>query len=144
MTRQIAAGFGCKRGCELGVLSELLDQTLRQWGLQRSAIVAIASLDRKADEPGLVQLAAQLGVPFHTFSAEALLPFEAQLTHRSAVSHAHTGCHGVAESCAMALAQASQVPPGAEHSAPAPRARLIAPRQVLPGATLALATVPSA
>jgi cobalt-precorrin 5A hydrolase len=87
------------------MLGDLLDRTLRANGLDRGQLVGIASLDRKADEPGLVQLAVQLRVPFYTFTATELLTHDRQLSHRSETSFAHTGCYGVAESSALALAE---------------------------------------
>ena len=126
---RLVAGFGCKRGCPATLLAALLDRTLAEHGLERSQVRGIASLDRKADEPGLVALAASLQVPFQTFTALQLGAFEARLTHRSALSFAHTGCHGVAESSALALSQALGT---AE-----PQLRV--GRQAREGATLALA-----
>jgi len=126
---RLVAGFGCKRGCPEALLAALLDRTLAEQGLERSQVLGIASLDRKADEAGLVALAASLNVPFQTFTAGQLAAWEPLLTHRSAVSFAHTGCHGVAESSALALSQALGTA----------EPRLMVGRQVLEGATLALA-----
>jgi len=126
---RLVAGFGCRGGCPADALAALLDQTLHANGLKRSQLVGIASLDRKADEPGLVELAAQLRVPFYTFSATELLVHDSQLSHRSDTSFAHTGCFGVAESSALALAEElGESPP-----------RLLVNRQVAAQATLALA-----
>lgn len=126
---RLVAGFGCRRGCSVEELGALLDQTLHANSLDRGQLVGIASLDRKADEPGLVRLAAQLRVPFYTFSATELLVHDPLLSHRSDTSFAHTGCYGVAESTALALAE--------ELGASSPR--LLVNRQLAPGATLALA-----
>jgi cobalt-precorrin 5A hydrolase len=122
--RTLVAGFGCQRGCPMAVLGALLDRTLQAHGLDRSQLTGIASLDRKASESGLLALAAALGVPLSTFTTAELAVYEARLSHRSDLSHAHTGCYGVAESSALALAQAS---------------RLLVTRQASPQATVALA-----
>jgi cobalt-precorrin 5A hydrolase len=129
MMPRTTVGIGCKSGCSKEVLLLLLQQTLANHGLDFSALIGIASLDRKADEPGLRALASSLQLPLHTFDAAALLTFQSRLSHRSAVSFKHTGCFGVAESCALALSETL-----GEGSA-----RLLVPRQVLGGATLALA-----
>ena len=131
---QLVAGFGCRQGCPIDVLSALLDQALQANDLDRRQLVGIASLDRKADEPGLVQLAAQLRVPFYTFSAAELLVHEPQLSHRSDTAFAHTGCFGVAESTALALAE--------ELGQPQPQ--LLVKRQQTADATLALACIKGA
>jgi cobalt-precorrin 5A hydrolase len=57
-----------------------------------------------------------------------LQPYEPLLSHRSAATHRHSGCWGVAESAALALANQRQG-----------TARLLLTRQVLGPATLALA-----
>ncbi|WP_416425409.1 cobalamin biosynthesis protein [Pseudomonas sp. App30] len=100
------AGFGCQRGCPASVLADLLDTTLAHHGLSRGDVTGVASIDLKADEAGLLELAQALDVPLTLFSAAQLAPFEPRLTHRSAVAFSHTGCHGVAESAALALAGA--------------------------------------
>ena len=69
-----------------------------------------------------------LGLPLLLYDARQLLPFEPLLSHRSAVAHAHSGCWGVAESAALAMAS--------QHLG---TAKLRVTRQVLGPATLALA-----
>lgn len=98
------AGLGCQRNCPADMMANLLDTTLAQHGLTRGDLAGLASIDLKANEPGLQQLAADLGLPLVVFSAAQLAPFEPLLTHRSATAFTHTGCHGVAESAALALA----------------------------------------
>ncbi|AIR91126.1 cobalamin biosynthesis protein [Pseudomonas cremoricolorata] len=122
------AGFGCQRGCSVQALSALLHDTLHQQGLAVASLKAIASIDLKAAEPGLVALAAQLGLPLLTFDAATLNGVVVQLSQRSASAFAHTGCWGVAESAALVAATC------AEGSA-----RLWVERRVAGKATLALA-----
>ncbi|QXH33818.1 cobalamin biosynthesis protein [Pseudomonas muyukensis] len=122
------AGFGCRRGCPVETLAVLLRQTMARHALPLSALRAIASIDPKAREPGLLALAERLGVPFLCFDAAHLLAFEPMLSQRSATAYAQTGCWGVAESAALALAARAS-----------PQPNLHVPRQVLAGATLALA-----
>ncbi|UVJ45868.1 cobalamin biosynthesis protein [Pseudomonas sp. LS1212] len=101
----LVAGFGCQRGCSASELGALLDRTLLQYRLQRSALTGLASIDLKCQEPGLLALAEQLGLPLVFFSSAELARFEPQLNHRSTLAHRHTGCFGIAESCALALAE---------------------------------------
>jgi cobalt-precorrin 5A hydrolase len=110
MTRQhsvptLAVGLGCQRGCPASRLLELIEQALQGHGLEIEAITALASIDQKRSEPGLLALAECLGLPLVFFSAAELSGFDAQLSHRSAIAFAHTGCYGVAESSALALLQ---------------------------------------
>ncbi|GHS81501.1 cobalamin biosynthesis protein CbiG [Pseudomonas sp. PAGU 2196] len=122
------AGFGCRRGCPADTLEYLLRQALADHGLALSALRGIASIALKADEPGLQQLAKRLGLPLLLYDAGQLQPYEPLLSYRSAIAHAHSGCWGVAESAALAMAS--------QHLG---TARLRVTRQVLGPATLALA-----
>lgn len=97
-------GMGCRQGCPASELWTLLAQGLQGNGLQAGDLAGIASLDTKRGEPGLLALARQLSLPLVFFSAQRVARFEPQLSQRSARAFAETGCHGVAESCALALA----------------------------------------
>ena len=125
----LVVGLGCQRGCSVAALLALFNEALAGAGIDPRHISALASIDRKQDEPGLLALAEHLRLPLQFFSAEQLAIHEAQLSHRSAVAFAHTSCHGIAESAALALA---------EHLAQRP-ARLLINRQKSPQATFALA-----
>ncbi|WP_460136523.1 cobalamin biosynthesis protein [Pseudomonas sp. S1_E04] len=98
-------GLGCQRGCEVHTLLALFDHALAEGGVDRRCITALASLDRKQDEPGLLALARLLQLPLHCLSAERLAVYEHRLSHKSDIAFAHTGCHGIAESAALALAE---------------------------------------
>ncbi|OCT22082.1 cobalamin biosynthesis protein [Pseudomonas putida] len=123
-------GFGCRRGCPAAVLETLLHLALASNGLTLAELRGIASIDLKAQEPGLRQLAEQLGLPLTLYSAQQLQPFLPLLSHRSEMAFNTTGCWGVAESAALALAASE-----GQHSP-----ILTITRQVLGDATLALAS----
>lgn len=125
----LAMGFGCRAGCEASVLRQLLERSLQAHRLDLASLAGLASLDGKRQEPGLLELARHLQLPLVFFDAATLLPYESRLSHRSSVAFARTGCHGVAESAALALA---------ERLGNAP-AELLIPRQKHPQATFALA-----
>ena len=101
----LVAGLGCQRGCDVHTLLSLFDAALAEGGIERRHVTALASIDRKRDEPGLLALAALLNLPLHCFSAAGLGAYADRLSHRSAVAFAHTGCYGIAESAALALAE---------------------------------------
>jgi len=122
-------GLGCRRGCPADTLARLLEQTLKAHDLPLSAVAGLASIDLKHDEPGLQQLARRLKVPLLFFSAAQLATFEHRLSHRSTIAYQHSGCYGVAESAALALAEHVAGP-----------AQLRVTRTLLADASLALAT----
>ncbi|MHC8293661.1 cobalamin biosynthesis protein [Pseudomonas sp. LB3P58] len=125
----LVVGLGCQRGCPVSTLRALLDQALQAYKIELHQIKALASIDLKREEPGLIELAEQLALPLQYFSCEQLAVYQPQLSHRSDIAFERTGCYGVAESAALALA---------EHLAQAP-AKLLISRQKYAQATLALA-----
>ncbi|MBT2298274.1 cobalamin biosynthesis protein [Pseudomonas fluorescens] len=125
----LVVGLGCQRGCPASTLRALLDQTLLAHGIELSRVRALASIDLKRDEPGLLELAEQLKLPLTCFNAGQLSSYQQRLSHRSEIAFEHTGCYGVAESAALALADRLGATP----------ATLLIPRQKIPNATLALA-----
>ncbi|MBO6277671.1 MAG: cobalamin biosynthesis protein, partial [Pseudomonas sp.] len=85
-------------------LLALIEDSLSQAGIALSAIRALASLDLKRHEPGLLQLATELNLELELFSAAQMAEFSPRLSHHSATAFAQTGCFGIAESAALALA----------------------------------------
>ena len=125
----LVVGLGCQRGCPASTLRALLDQALQAQRIDLQSITALASIDLKRDEPGLIELAEQLGLPLTVFSSEQLSAYEARLSHQSQIAFERTGCYGVAESAALALAEALAQAP----------ATLLISRQKYAQATVALA-----
>jgi len=122
-------GLGCQRGCPVSTLRALLDQALQAHRIELEAVKALASIDLKRDEPGLQELASQLELPLLYFSSDELASYQQRLSHHSQIAYERTGCYGVAESAALALAeQLIQAP-----------AKLLISRQKYAQATLALA-----
>ena len=125
----LVVGLGCQRGCPVSTLRALLDQALQAHQIGLHQIKALASIDLKREEAGLIELAEQLALPLTYFSSEQLAGYQLQLSHRSDIAFERTGCYGVAESAALALAeQLNQAP-----------AKLLIRRQKYAQATLALA-----
>ncbi len=70
--KSLVVGMGCNRGTSVEDLRTLLAATFAEHGLSQSSICALTSVDAKADEQGLIDLAAELGVDFVTYSAPLL------------------------------------------------------------------------
>lgn len=68
----LVAGVGCSRGAGPEEILDLLDSSLSEAGLSRESVAALASIDVKRDEAGLLEAAERLGVPVHFHTAEAL------------------------------------------------------------------------
>jgi len=98
-------GMGCERGCSQEHLLEFLNQCLSQQSLTINDIVSINSIDIKADEQGLIELAQSLGKSFQTYSAQTLAAVNDQLINPSQYVYDTVGVYGVAESAALWAAQ---------------------------------------
>ncbi len=95
------AGMGCARDTSKEDLFDLLRHCLDQAGLRLDQLRAIASIDVKADEKGLIALAAETGLPFICYEALQLNEMEPLLSQRSHVVFNEVGCYGVAEGAAL-------------------------------------------
>ncbi len=100
--RRLAVGLGCERNAEPGEAIALLGRTLDEAGLAAASIALIASIDLKADEPAVLETAAELNVPARFFSAATLEAETPRLANPSEAVFREVGCHGVAEGAALA------------------------------------------
>ena len=121
-------GVGCARNCPPDELAALVQSALDDAGLHPAALHSVNTIDLKADEPAILQLAQTLGAPLRLFPAETLEAETPRLETPSDVVFAEVGCHGVSE--AAALAQS-------------PDATLWYPKRKSANATCALAVTPA-
>ena len=115
----LVAGMGASTGAPAGEVAALLEAALADAGLARASLAEVATLDRKASEPGIVAL----GLPVRTFPAAALAAVP--VPSPSPVVEAAVGTPSVAEAAALLAAG-----PGAE---------LVSPKRAGAHATVALA-----
>ncbi len=74
--RVLVAGMGCRKGKSFDELYGFVKKQFMEKDLDLRAVKALVSIDRKAEEPGLLELAEKLGVPFITFDAKRLMAVE--------------------------------------------------------------------
>ena len=98
--RRYAVGLGCRRGKSESELEAFLMENLEKHGVGLREVKALASIDIKRDEPGLVVLAKELGLPFVTYSAEELKRAPGEFT-LSAFVQGVTGVDSVCERAAV-------------------------------------------
>ncbi|WP_375449793.1 cobalamin biosynthesis protein [uncultured Devosia sp.] len=67
----VIAGVGCRRGAGAGEIIALLHEAMADAG-PAYRLLAIATLDRKAGEPGLIAAADYFGVPLRALPADQL------------------------------------------------------------------------
>ena len=73
----LVVGIGARRDTPYDQIKDMLVKVLGEHAIDIRGIKAIASIDLKEDEPGIIALAQGLKVPFVTYSSGDLLPYEA-------------------------------------------------------------------
>jgi cobalt-precorrin 5A hydrolase len=96
---RLALGLGCDRGTALLTLQQALQGALQQGGLRPAQVCAAASIDLKADEPALLDLAAQQGWPLTFYTAAQLAAVA--VPNPSETVRRHTGTPSVSEAAAL-------------------------------------------
>jgi len=101
---RVALGLGCDRGTPSETIAQAVDAALVQAGAVAADVVAVASIDLKVDEAGLLQLAKARGWMIKFFSAAELA--KVTVPNPSEVVRKHTGTPSVSEAAALLVAQA--------------------------------------
>jgi precorrin-3B C17-methyltransferase len=122
----LVAGIGCNRGTSAEEIRELVFETLQASGLARASLRRMASIDLKADEPGLTALAKELGLPLVFFGREEIGRLENDVPTPSDAVAQHVGVKSVCEATAILGSQGGT---------------LIVPKRTSRNATVAIARV---
>ncbi len=96
ITRNAVVGVGCRRGCEPATLQDSVETALASLGLAPEAVSTLATIDLKAAEPAVVELAAKHGWLLRAFSAQALAAQSGDFASSEFV-RAHVGVDNVCE-----------------------------------------------
>ena len=102
---KVVLGMGCDRGTSQQTLETAIDQALALIGLPRSAVTALATIDKKNDEAALLALAAEHGWPMRFYSAAALAQID--VPNPSETVRKYMGTPTVAEAAALLAANDS-------------------------------------
>ncbi|MFJ9794207.1 cobalamin biosynthesis protein [Streptomyces sp. NPDC101145] len=119
---RLVVGVGARRGVSAREVCDLVAAVVREAGRGPEEVVALATVAAKADEPGLVEAAARLGVPLRAHPADVLA--RVRVPHPSGAALAAAGTPSVAEAAALAEAAAmaaagtGAAPGGAEAAVP--------------------------
>ncbi len=98
--RTLVAGVGCDRDTSLATLQQGLEQLLASHNLSPLSLKSLASIDLKADEPGLLKLAAQQALPIRFYPAAELDQVQG-IESPSATVKRLVGVSSVAEAAAL-------------------------------------------
>jgi len=101
-TRHISLGLGCDRDTPLVTVRTAIEQALTLCHARLSDVKAVASIDLKADELALQQLADQQGWTIHFYTAVELA--QVDVPNPSETVRKHTGTPSVSEAAALLAA----------------------------------------
>lgn len=102
---KVALGIGCDRGTPTATIAQAVDAALARAGVGRADVTAVASIDLKADEAGLLAFAAGQGWTIEFLPAARLA--EVDVPNPSETVRRYTGTPSVSEAAALLAAQAS-------------------------------------
>jgi cobalt-precorrin 5A hydrolase / precorrin-3B C17-methyltransferase len=120
--RGLVVGVGASRGVSAEEVLGLVRTALADAGLSPHSLRCLASVDAKAEEPGLVEAARTLGVELLTFGADALSAVP--VPNPSAAPLAAVGTPSVAEAAAVLGADGGELLVPKRKSAPEGRAAM--------------------
>jgi cobalt-precorrin 5A hydrolase len=101
---KVALGIGCDRDTPAETIAQAVDAALAQAEVAATDVAAVASIDLKADEAGLLQLATTRGWQIKFYPAAELS--EVAVPNPSEVVRKYTGTSSVSEAAALLAAQA--------------------------------------
>ena len=95
----LVAGVGASKGVAADEILALLDEALAVGGLSRNSVAALATVDAKATEEGIVAAARHGGWPLYSYPADQLAAVE--VPNPGAAALAAVGTPSVAEAAAL-------------------------------------------
>ncbi len=121
--KDLIVGVGCRRGTAASAIVAAIEEALTLAGCHLAGVRLLASADIKADEAGLGEAARQLGLPLRLIAAEEIR-HTARKFEESAFVREKVDLPAVAEPAALLAGR---------------RTRLVLPKQILHGVTVAIA-----
>ena len=106
MKRPIAIGLGCDRGTPATTIAWCIDEALAQAQATLADVQAVASIDLKADEIGLAEVAGANGWAIRFYPAAELAVVA--VPNPSETVRKYTGTPSVSEAAALLAAGADQ------------------------------------
>ncbi|MBN1930188.1 MAG: cobalt-precorrin 5A hydrolase [Desulfobacterales bacterium] len=104
----LVAGMGCNRNTGRAEMQDFLLNILAQHGLALGSLCKIATIDLKADEPGLLALAKDLKIPIEFFDKNDLKTVK-NIKTPSAMVKKHIGVQSVCEAAAILSAKTGKL-----------------------------------
>ncbi len=122
----LVAGIGCNRNTTMKEIKEFLKKVLEESKLAISSVISLATINLKADEPGLIALAEDLNLPISFFDKDELNRADG-IKSPSDMVKKHTGVKSVCEAAAILASK---------------NGKLIVPKHSTRNVTVAIARIP--
>ena len=122
--RVLWLGIGCERNSSSKLIKWAVEQVLQEYNLATKAIACLTTIDIKANEQGILDLADNWNLTIKTFSAEEL--DQITVPSPSTVVKQEVGTHSVAEASALKAASLNQL-----RETKFPEPKLIVPKQII-------------
>jgi len=106
--KSLILGLGCDRDTPFELIERGVKNLLSKHSLSIVSVKAIASIDKKQDEPGLLELSRRYQWPFHVYAAEKL-DVVPGIENPSETVKKHVGSRGVSEPAALLLAATNKL-----------------------------------
>jgi cobalt-precorrin 5A hydrolase len=106
--KSLVIGLGCDRGAAPDMVERGLHAAIEQHGLCVRSVKALATIDKKQDEPAFLELARRFSWPLQVFPAEVLDGVPG-IENPSEIVKRHIGARGVAEPAALLAAGAPKL-----------------------------------
>ncbi len=122
----LVAGIGCNKNTTMKEIKKFLEKVLEESKLAISSVISIATINLKADEPGLIALAEDLKLPISFFDKDELNRADG-IKSPSDMVEKHTGVKSVCEAAAILASK---------------NGKLIVPKHSTRNVTVAIARIP--
>ena len=122
----LVAGIGCNRNTTMEEIKEFLKKVLEESKLAISSVISLATINLKADEPGLIALAEDLNLPISFFDKDELNRADG-IKSPSDMVEKHTGVKSVCEAAAILASK---------------NGKLVVPKHSTRNVTVAIARIP--
>jgi cobalt-precorrin 5A hydrolase len=106
--KSLVVGLGCDKGAAADMVERGVLELLARHGLSPKSVSALATIDKKKDEPAFLALAEKWGLPLTIYTAEDLDRVSGIETPSETVKQ-FVGTRGVAEPAALLAARAAEL-----------------------------------
>ena len=103
----LALGLGCDRGTPVSTIARAIAEALAACGASLADVYAVASIDLKDDEEGLLRVAEQHGWTIHFYAAAELAAVA--VPNPSETVRKYTGTPSVSEAAALLVGGSTEL-----------------------------------